>query len=348
MLNRLGKKGTVGLEMNDTHLKAVELAKKGGQAQLVNYGSQPLPGGIIQDGVVVNKEALGSALSEFWQKQGFQGRDVVIGISNQEILVRFASLPKVEQTKLDSMVKFQAQELLPLDISAVVFDYSVIGEKEVDENPMWEILLVAGKSGMIYDFIDALEIAKLNIKEIEVLPLSLMRMLSAEDQGQVVTVVDISGGVNNLLVLNEGTPRLARMMPTFESTREDTSQDPVEDEAGTGDGADQVAASREVTLEEPSAEAVDNRELGFIVNNIRMSIDFYQSQNQEDPVDGIFISGSGARNDDLKGMLSAELMVPVESVEPLSTMEVEESVRMASEKEFALCISLAYRGLEVD
>ncbi len=59
--------------------------------------------------------------------------------------MRFANFPKVEQSKLSNIIKFQAQEYLPLSIDSVVFDYSIIGETVEASNPKWEVLLVAAK-----------------------------------------------------------------------------------------------------------------------------------------------------------------------------------------------------------
>ncbi|UMZ73513.1 type IV pilus biogenesis protein PilM [Natranaerofaba carboxydovora] len=256
----LGKKNIIGLEINDKEIKAVELSERKGQIDIVNFGSKNLPKGAVKEGIVVKPDIVGQTLAELWQESKFKERNVVMGLANQNVLVRFTSFPKVDKSKLDNMIKYQASEYMPvsLDKDTVVFDYSIIGETVQSDNDMWEVLMVAGKRDMIDGFITSLKIAGLNPKEIEVLPLSLLGLLNVQNEKKVVAIVDISYGISNLLIVDSKKPRLARMMPT---AYEDESEEESEDEKVKEDRKEDEDKDKEKEKEESKEETNEDFEM---------------------------------------------------------------------------------------
>ncbi len=334
----LRAKKSVSLELRDDKLRAVELAKKGKNIHIQNYGEKSLPEGLISGGKLYDSPGLAKELNKFWSENNFGSKDVVIGISNQDVIVRFTSFPKVDEKKLDNIVKFQSQDIFPLDIKSLIFDYAVIGEKSEENKSFWEVLLIAGKEQMIYDFLHCLDEAGLRIQEIEVLSLSLMRLSNEEQLHQVVLVMDVGGGISNLLITNYGTPRLARMVsPPGAEEMEETDE----------------TSFSETTVSEESEKSnkshtynVDNQ-LNYIINCVGTSIDYYQSQNPENPVEKIVLCGIDEGNDQLVTRLEEELGIPVELNDPLNALNISSNGMMKdSASKFSQSISLAFKGLE--
>ena len=458
----LGKKNIIGLEINDKEIKAVELREIKGQVDIVNFGSKNLSKGAVKEGIVVKPDIVGQTLVELWQESKFKERNVVVGLANQNVLVRFTSFPKVDKSKLDNMIKYQASEYMPvsLDKDTVVFDYSIIGETIQNDNNMWEVLMVAGKRDMIDGFITSLNIAGLNPKEIEVLPLSLLGLLNVQNEKKVVAIVDISYGISNLLIVDSKKPRLARMMPTaYEEESEEDEVDEVEENKTEGEykeeskeeydmigekevkerekeaedskkiednsdeeyaanelekGQEEAAASitdnsedmgidsedelveeldveiiddpeayinedmEEETVEEPANDmsqdddeeiklflAKEEREFEeeknqeeteeymdtwnfMLVNNIRVSVDFYQSRGSVEPVEKILLCGKNTDDENLISSIESQVGVDVEVIDPLKVLAINNSSdKDINTTEYSLCLCLAYNGLEV-
>lgn len=277
MLRRIfARKNVVGLEINDREIKAGELKEKSMDINLVNIGRKELPPGAVKEGIVVKPQEVGQSLKELWKEENFRGKDVVIGVANQGVLVRFASFPRVDGKKLDNMVRYQAGDYMPVSLEddSVVFDYSVIGEKTEGDSTMCEVLLVAGKKDMINDFIEALYYADLNPREVEVLPLSLLRLVDLSNSSKVLAIVDLSYNISNLLIAENKKPRLARMMPTpldeeleeeeegeeKEEGKEEGKEDLVIDPSEYIDGEEDKQKSQDKTADENKEEPVEASE----------------------------------------------------------------------------------------
>jgi type IV pilus assembly protein PilM len=327
MLSLLRGKRIVGLDFDNGAIRGVELAKKNDKLMIMSVAQTAIPEEAFQEGMIARGEQVVAALENLWSLGKFKTRNVVIGISNQGVVIRFIQFPKVPANRLDGLVHYQAQEHLPIPLETAVLDYDVIGTRQEGGREQLEMLLVAGKKEMLDSFLQVLTAANLQPVEIEVLPLSLLRFLSQEESQQVVAVVDIGIGISNMLIADAAKPRLARMMPTGLKAAELL-----------------VAAAREPELGHFGGGTDQNEQLA---NNIRATIGYYQSHRGARPVAKILLSGKGSLVEGIAPVLEGFLGLPVSIIKPLEALRVnyagESSVNFG---EYGIAISLALRGWE--
>lgn len=324
-------KTMVGVEIDDGEIRGVELEKHQGRLSLGSWGSYPLPDNAVKEGVILQPEKVGGALEELWRQEGFRQREIITGVSNQGVLVRFASFPQVPPEKLDGMIRFQAQDHLPVPLPSVILDYSILGKENRQEESLLEVLLVAGRRDMLDGFVQSLRLARLEPREIEVLPLALLRFLQKEDREKVVAIVDIANGVSNVVIAEAGNPRLARIIPT-----------------GLQEAEELVAAGWELEnlpkhLPSDSPEANSD---GILINNLRTTIGFYQSQGDSPSPEKILLSGKGALIPGLPEHLHSQLGIPVSIINPLERLGIDNHRMNSFSVKYALSMSLACRGWE--
>lgn len=326
MVHLFGNSRVVGLEFDAGVIRGVEMAKKGTVLTVLSYAQVAVSQHAIKEGMIIDQAAVVFALEELWSQGKFRSRDVVIGVSNQGVIIRFALFPKVTPNRLNSLIRFQAQEHLPLPLDTVYLDYDVIGVKSSGEREMLEVLLVAGRKEMINAFVQVLTSARLRPKEIEVLPLTLLRFLNREGAQQVVAIIDVARGISNMVIADARKPRLARMMPTGMTAAEMLVA--ANHEEGTGEPGDSLQRER-------------------LVVNIQATIGFYQSHKEARPVEKILLSGIGSQVVGLAESLERRMRLPVKKVSPAEALGLKLSGPPGKGfTEFGLAASLACRGWE--
>lgn len=67
----------------------------------------------------------------------------------------------------------------------------------------------------------------------------------------------------------------------------------------------------------------DDAAIGSLVEEIRLSVDFYMGQPESQPVDGIVLSGPGSRDEHLVSELSARSGLPVSVAQPLGAHPID-------------------------
>jgi type IV pilus assembly protein PilM len=327
----------VGLDIDTAEIRAVELSGKVQSPKLVRFGRIPLPGGAVSEGLIANPGMVEDALRQLWSDTGFSSREVILGVSNQGVIVRFAAFPKVADKKMDKLIKFQAQEYIPYPIDSVVLDYMIVGEaKGEDEGDLLEVLLVAAKRDMLNSFIEVISAAGLQVKDIDVSSLALQQVVPLFDRQDTIAIINIANQMSSILMTENGRPRFARITPTGLEAAAKTFNCSLE-QVVTITAAGQPAWQQQAISSWSAA----------LAEEISSSLSYYQNQQMGGAIKKIFIAGRGARIDGLAERLQENLSLTVAAIDPLEGITVtNKNIGITDAAlDFTLSIALARRGL---
>jgi type IV pilus assembly protein PilM len=121
-------------------------------------GERYLPEGIVQDGVILDRETLLIILEECVSEWGIKGREVQFLIPDSKLVIRKHQIPldhKDEEIK--GYLYMELGNSIHLPFEDPVFDFVLLDKKE----NMREILLFAASEKMVTDYSTLLEDAKL-------------------------------------------------------------------------------------------------------------------------------------------------------------------------------------------
>jgi type IV pilus assembly protein PilM len=328
----------VGLDIDTAEIRAVELSGSTQSPKLVRFGRMPLPGGAVIEGMIANPGMVEDALHQLWSDAGFSSREVILGVSNQGVLVRFATFPKVAGKKVDKLIRFQAQEHIPFPLDSVVLDYIIVGEATGDVGDVLEVLLVAGKRDMLNIFIEVASGADLKVKDIDVLPLALQQVLPFDDRRGTAAIINIANELSSILVVENETPRFARIIPTGLQAATEFFNCSLNEVVP-------VTKASEIVWSEDAVSVWG----ATLAGDINSSLSYYQTQHKGAAIERIFLSGRGARMDGLAERIQENLGLPVAIIHPLDGIDVaNKNTGICSVAlDFTVSVALARRGLEV-
>ncbi len=332
-----GATRSVGLEIDTGIIRAVEAAGTANSPKLISMAHIPLPEGAVEEGMVTDPVKVGEALRDLWNSGTLKHRKVLLGVANQGVLVRYSTIPKVPKEKMDNVIRFHAQELLPIPLDSVVMDYMVIGEREDEGSSLLEILLVAARRDMLNGFISALNAAKLEAADVDVSTLAMMRILPLVADRRTVAMVNVSNGLSNILVSASRVPRLARLVSVKINDLAEILGCPLTEvllRAGHG------------------GRTAQDKYFGWLrslIAETRSSLNYYQNQNHASEIEAIILNGRGARLSGIATMMQDALELPVKIVNPFEGFSNANQKTGGSGLEavdFAISAGLARRGLE--
>ena len=276
-----GPRGSVGLDLDGDFLAAVTVA----DGRIQSAVSAELPEGVMQDGEVLDPEALAHVLKDI-ARSGALPRDVRLGVANQQIVVRQLELPRIDEEKdLEAAVRFQAAEAIAMPLNEVVLDFHRVGDgTDADGNPRTNVVVVAARESMIERLVEAVRAAGLRPVGIDLNAFALVRALASGARDDSARVYCHLGAITNLAIAVGSSCLFTRPLATRA------------DEAGVVDGF-------------------------ALAEEIRLSIDFYLAQPATRPVREIVLSGPRASADGLEEQLAAATGLDVSAADPLGAFD---------------------------
>lgn len=307
----------IGLDIGTSAVRAAEVQFSGspgrGTPTLVRLGVQPLPPGTVRDGEVVEPAIVSEVIKHLWSQSGFTGKDVVIGIGNQRVVVRELDLPWMPPAQLRSTLPYQVQELLPVAGTDALLDFWGTDEFEGPQGRTVHGMLVAAQRETVVANVLAVEGAGLRATMVDLNAFALLRSLARGELAQkIVGFVDIGARVTNVVVADRGAPRLVRIIP-----------------GGGQNVTDAVAAALQISA--PEAEQV-KRQVGvgfaptpqtqaaseavgaatrMLVEAIRNTFVYYAANHPGAGIDIVVLTGGGAHLPGLGQYMSSSSRLPM-------------------------------------
>src|SRR3954469_25988638 len=157
MAFRLGNRSartSVGLDLDGSYVAAV--AMSGGVIE--HAASVEMPSGLIRDGEVEDVQGLAHLLRDFMKDNGF-GKNVWLGVANQQIAVRSLDIPPIEDgAERAGAVRFQASEAVAMPQDEAILDYQVIGQPtNPDVAGVLRVVGGAPREPMVMRLVDAVK-----------------------------------------------------------------------------------------------------------------------------------------------------------------------------------------------
>ncbi|MGH9178513.1 MAG: type IV pilus assembly protein PilM [Acidimicrobiales bacterium] len=328
----------VGLDLGSYGVRAVELSVGGGQPTLERFAQVTLPPGAVRDGEVADPAAVAASVRRLWTEGGFKGKKVVIGVANQRVIVRLAELPAMSESDLQSALRYEAQELIPIPVDDAVLDFQILDDVVDNEGEArMRVLLAAAQQDMVQSHLAAVELAGLRPAVVDVVPFALVRAVGREGNpfdfdARAEAIVCIGGGVTNVVVHEQGVPRFVRVL----LVGGDDITDAIVRELNVQiDEAEGLKRHADISSPNPAvarAGQVVRDRLAPLVEEIRGSLDYYMAQSQSASVDRVLVTGGGSRMAGLMERLQSQLSAAVEPARPLSGVKIGKGVGLSPEQ----------------
>jgi type IV pilus assembly protein PilM len=328
----------VGLDLGSYGVRAVELSVGGGQPTLERFAQVTLPPGAVRDGEVADPAAVASSVRRLWTEGGFKGKKVVIGVANQRVIVRLAELPSMSESDLQSALRYEAQELIPIPVDDAVLDFQILDDVvDAEGDARMRVLLAAAQQDMVQSHLAAVELAGLRPAVVDVVPFALVRAVGAEGNpfdfdARAEAIVCIGGGVTNVVVHEQGVPRFVRVLLVG---GDDVTEAIMRELNVQIDEAEGLKRQADISSPNPAvarAGQVVRDRLAPLVEEIRGSLDYYMAQSQSAPVDRVLVTGGGSRMAGLMERLQSQLSAVVEPARPLSGVKIGKGVGLSPQQ----------------
>jgi type IV pilus assembly protein PilM len=205
----------IGLDIGSRAVSLAEVTTPGGTPVVTRFGRALLPAGAVEHGEIQDPPAVASTITTLWKKLGLTGRSVHLGISNRRVVVRVIELPAMSKDDLESAIRFQAQDHIPIPLDEAVLDFEVLDEVQRPEGNVQHVLVVAAERGTIEPLLAAMEAARLEASTLELSAYPLVRVFGDKDSDSSRAIIDIGAGVTNIVVEQGGKIRFTRILPVF-------------------------------------------------------------------------------------------------------------------------------------
>lgn len=354
LANLFGSKKTalVGIDISSTACKLIELGRVGSRYRVESYAVEPLPQDAMADRDIRDPEVVGEALKRVISRSGTNIKHAAVSVTGSSVITKIIQMDKgLSEDEMESQIEVEADQYIPYPLEEVALDFQVIGESEKVPDKV-DVLLAASRSENVYSRVDALELAGLTAKVVDVEAYTIERafrllsnQLPDQGEGQIIAIADI-GATNTSLSVLEDFNTIYTREQTFggsQLTEEIQRRYGLSfEEAGMAKKQGGLPDDYEPEVLEPFKEAV--------IQQVSRSLQFFYGSSQYGEVDHIVLAGGCAVIDGLEEMIEERLGTTASTANPFADMSLSSRVNAqalsADAPSLVNCCGLALRSFD--
>ena len=349
--NAFGSKAiekVLGVDIGSSSIKVVQLSLKKGVAVLDTFGEISLSvygGKEIGKPVNLDEEKTAEALKDLMKEAQVDANIAAFAIPLKSTLMFNLKLPKtIEKDKLDSIVRVEARKYIPVPISEVQLDWSVLPPvNRKQEETEYEILVVAIHKETLNKYANIASITALDLKFLEVETFSTIRSVIKHERN-TTAIVDIGSAITKFYIVESGIVRKSNII-NIGSSKMLTSFRGGENAANPNGEVNGSAAKllRETMIDGKNIPI----DLTRIINQVKKAVVEYQKDTNRNVSDMVF-TGGGSLFKDIMPYVRDQMSMNVFEADPFSKVSnpafLDAPLKEAG-PEFSVAVGVALRGL---
>ena len=346
-----------GLDISDFSLKIAKLKKRKKRINLVSFGEEKIPTGIIEQGEVKNEKALAEIIKQALKKvkgEKLKTNYCISSLPEEKSFLDLFQIPLMSEEEIKEAVRFEIENHIPLSLDEVYFDFEKV-QPVFDKIKYQEVLIAVVPKKIVESYTQALKRAGLQPRALEIECLAIVRALIKKgkvtgplliiDFGESRTTFSIYSGKS--LRFTSTTLFSSQKLTEFLSKKLALSQKEAEE-----------LKKREGLIGEKRISQVLIDNLNKLVQDIKNYLQYYRSHESKDQIlhngkqlEKIILCGGGANLKGLVNFLHSRLKIEVELGNPWVNIlqePLKEVPNLPFEKSlgYTTALGLALRGIQ--
>jgi type IV pilus assembly protein PilM len=271
-------------------------------------------------------------------------KEVAVSLAEKDVFTRVVKFPLLTDREIDSAVKWEADQYIPIPINEAVVQHQILERNETTAPSEVIVLLVAASQALVEKYVRVLSMAGLTVSSVETELISASRALAPGNQS--VVIADLGASSTDIAICKNGNLYFSRSIPT--------AGDAITRAVSQGIGVDVSQAEeykKTYGLSEKQLEGKVKQSIlpifKVIVDEIKKALQYYQSEEKKEKPNQMILIGGSSGLPEVAASLTEALGMEVTIGNPFANIAVSSDVvkQLAGYSPlYSVAVGLALRG----
>lgn len=306
--------------IENSDMRICEIAKSGAAITVKNAFQVELPSGTVDDGVIVDVEAVAKVLYAALKNNNIKRGKIAFVITSRKIANKEVTLPYVKnEAKIEEMIKANIEDYFPMNnLEDYIIRHTVLETVENAEGKNNNILVTAVQKQMVEEYYRLASMLKMPVETVDYYNNSLYQLLRKQLTQGVVLAIQMDENATMVSIMRDKVQLFKRSIPYGKQTiiRNLAEFKSIDEEEAEAILSDPRKLDLELTPEEYSEVIRD-----FSSSVTRMA-EFHTSRNPGTVIEQIRLMGTGINLIGFTEILGKELGLEVVTIKELNGVKI--------------------------
>ncbi|MDE5803472.1 MAG: pilus assembly protein PilM [Lachnospiraceae bacterium] len=352
----------LSIEVGYALTRICEMDYRSKNPKVYKYFNVPTPQGAISDGFLADNEDFVAVIKDALAEHKVKTKQVVFSITSSKIATREVMVPMVKASQMDAMVKANASDYFPIDLTEYELAHLILGvEKGEDKTDRYKVLVMAAGKSLIAGYERFAAQLGLRLTALDYAGSSVYQLMKAECSEDTEMIIKIEERSTNALVISNQSLVLQRnIVYGIDEAVQILGHGSEHGEVGYREVLEllrrktciKVALSPETRIIEADDDIDNNpriaeakrrltESLAPFVGNVARVVDLYNSKNVDNPIKRVRIVGLGGDISGLSKLFTNELGIQTTVMGDLEYMDLSRAEGEGSPGLYVACFGAA-------
>lgn len=319
----------LSIDLGSNSIKAVEGKLQRNVINVNKLIEVATPEGTIIDGKIVNEEFIINVLERLIRENNIKAKDVIFTTNSSSIINRDILIPSVAEDEMDTVVRYEIQQYLPINLDDYVIQFIILDEIVDDNGMKLKINVTAFPERMALAYYDVINSLELNPYSLDVTYNAISKIANYGEytltDGQViggtVAFVDMGATAIDVSIIKNGKLDFTRML----KIGGDNIDYALSERLNTTQRLKDIIKSKEADLlkfnEGNTQIEIIKEVIDEILEELERIIQFYKNKSKSD-IDSIYIFGGVSSIKNIDIYLEEKLNIKVSKINEIKNVNL--------------------------
>ena len=306
MFNFFQKK-SIGLDIADHTIEAVELIRKAGKTKVLNMGRARIEPDIVEKGRIKNQEKLVEAVKQVFlqaKPKRIISKKLVFGLPESQVYTHVFGLVIKDKTVAETMASIrekliseEAKKSIPVKAQDILFNYRILKAVVLDQKRVKiEILTVVTSREVVLEWQRFFQKLKIDVDFFDIETLAVFRGLFIKTPKQPISIIDIGAVTTTVSIFDKKDLRYSYSINIAGNV---LTQNIAEELRIKPEQAEKLKIKNGISNKDKRIRSVITKILDPVVEEIQQSFKYFENKTNK-KVDEIILVGGSSQ---LKGLV---------------------------------------------
>ena len=342
-------KPVVSFDFGSESIKVVEGRYIREQLQVTNCFSVTTPQGAIEDGRIVNVSLLVTALSKALNDHGVKAKDAIGCLNSTQIINRELLIPVVAPDEMETVVRYEIQQFLPINLSDYLIQYVILGEVEVMGEKRLKLNVITFPEKMARSYYDLLKELGFKPYALDVSYNAISKLATYSDLLEQVTTaegtvafVDMGAQSIDLNIFTDENIQFTRLIKSGGAIIDEKLNQLPDMSIKSA-----VSLKQEADLREIGSSNLVQRAIILSIDEMLYELErvlqFYRNKAVGNTIDHVYLLGGLSHLKGLENYMENRLNTPVSKLKDISLTDVNQALTPAVLGDYANALGAMIR-----
>lgn len=324
-------RNVVVFEIGSKHIKIVEGKYSKDKLSIYKMGQVETPMASIEDGAIIDERALVNTLQVAINQLGIKSKDAVVTSNSSSIIDREIIIPAVDESEMESVIKYEIQQYLPINLDEYIVEYVVIDKLVDSEGPKLKVNVISYPKDIVNGYYKLIKSLGLNPYVLDVTYNSLKKIVNhtgmIKNGGQVtgtVAFVDMGATSINVTIFKRGQLDFTRIIKSGGETIDQALSSRLDMSIKSTESMKMDKGNLLDIQDDDEVNVIIKETVDEMIGELEQILQFASNKNGEN-VDEVVIYGGASKLRGLDVYMQRKLLKSIKRVFTLERIDISTS-----------------------